>query len=96
MKKPYQKPFFYIERFELLEHIASCTANTQITEVNYREPGVCTYKDANLVVFNQNQAGCNQEIYEELGSLEALIATMDPDDEGGCYNAFGDGNFFAS
>ncbi len=100
MKKPYQKPCVYAESFELLEHIASCKANQDITTVTYRDRASCSYTDANVSLFNIGVEGCTNEYYEEgLGSLyddfEDYIGSYLMS-RGGCYNAFTDGNFFAS
>ena len=56
MKKPYQKPRVYAESFELLEHIASCKANQDITSVTYRDGKACSYTDANVTLFNPDYA----------------------------------------
>ena len=100
MKKAYKKPRLFAESFELLEHIASCKANQDVTTVTYRDRNSCTYTDANVTLFNLGVDGCTNEYYlEGEGSLfddfddyinSYLI------DRGGCYNAFTDGNFFAS
>ena len=100
MKKPYQKPRVYVETFELLEHIASCKANQDITTVTYRDGNACTYTDANATLFYPENGACTNEYFtENIGSLyddfDDYLASFGVD-RGGCYNAFSDGNFFAS
>ena len=100
MKRTYTKPTLYAEKFELMEHISSCKANQDITTVTYRDGNSCTYTDAGLTLFNPGNSECKNDYYEEgLGSsyddfpdyLASFALTR-----GGCYNAFTDGNFFAS
>ena len=100
MKKPYQKPRVYVETFELLEHIASCKANQDITTVTYRDGNACTYTDANLTLFYPSNNGCTNGYYDPndtsmYDDFDDYLASFGVD-RGGCYNAFSDGNFFAS
>lgn len=100
MKKPYQKPRVYVETFELLEHIASCKANQDITSVTYRDGNACTYTDANLTLFYPSNNGCTNGYYDpnDNSMYDDFDDYLDSFgvDRGGCYNAFSDGNFFAS
>ena len=100
MKKAYEKPRVYVENFELLEHIASCKANQDITSVTYRDGHACTYTDANLTLFYTDNSGCTNGYYDPnddsmYDSFDDYLASFGVD-RGGCYNAFSDGNFFAS
>lgn len=100
MKKPYQKPRVYVETFELLEHIASCKTGGQGVSVTYRDGSACTYTDANLTLFYPSNNGCTNGYYDPnddsmYDSFEDYLASFGVD-RGGCYNAFSDGNFFAS
>ena len=95
MKKAYEKPRVYVERFELLEHIASCKANQDITSVTYRDGNSCTYTDADVTIFYNSD--CSNDYYDpETMSWEEYLDSFKPENGGGCYNAFTDGNFFAS
>lgn len=95
MKKPYQKPLVYVETFELLEHIASCKANQDVTSVTYRDGNTCTYTDANVTLFYNSD--CKNEYYDPgVMTWDEYIDSFKPENNGGCYNAFTDGNFFAS
>ena len=98
MKRDYVKPFLYIETFELLEHIAKCNANPSVTNVTYRGPEACAYQDGGLNLFYNGVQGCemNEENIdtEVFGNFEEFERSFV--DDGGCYNAFSDGNFFAS
>ena len=102
MKKPYQKPRVYAESFALLEHIASCTANTDVTNVTYRDRNSCTYNDMNVTLFNVDASGnglngCVNEYFDPaMESFDEYLASFKPENGGGCYNSFADGNFFAS
>lgn len=97
MKKAYTKPKLYVETFELLEHIASCTAKPGTTTVNYRDGYSCTYTDANVTLFYAANGSCGEGGWdtEMFDDLDAYLDSFGGD-RGGCYNAFGDGNFFAS
>ncbi len=100
MKKAYKKPRLFAETFELLEHIASCKANQDITSVTYRDGHACTYTDANLTLFYPANTGCTNGYYDPdddsmYDSFDDYLASFGVD-RGGCYNAFTDGNFFAS
>lgn len=100
MKKPYQKPQIYVETFELLEHIASCKTGGKGVEVTYRDGNSCSYTDANLTLFYPGNNGCtngyfvpgDDSMYDDFDDYLASFGV----DRGGCYNAFSDGNFFAS
>lgn len=98
MKRPYQKPKIYVESFELMEHIAYCSADQKITVVTYRSGDVCSYTDENVTLFYDGNTSClNEYDHSMYGSLDEYIASFDPDNGGvGCYNSFADGNFFAS
>ena len=100
MKKTYTKPMLYAESYELVEHISSCKANQDITTVTYRDGNACTYTDANLTLFYPSNSGCTNGYYDPnddsmYDSFEDYLASFGVD-RGGCYNAFSDGNFFAS
>lgn len=100
MKKQYRKPRLFAESFELLEHISSCKANQNITSVTYRDGNACSYTDANVTLFNPDYAptnGCTNEYYNDVDydDFNDYIASYALG-RGGCYNAFSDGNFFAS
>ena len=100
MKKTYTKPAMYAETFELLEHISSCKANQGMTSVTYRDGNACTYTDANLTLFYPENSGCSNGYYDPgddsmYDSFDDYLASFGVD-RGGCYNAFSDGNFFAS
>ena len=105
MKKVYKKPAIYIETFELMEHIARCTANPDVTNVTYRGPESCAYNDTNLSLFYSQVSACvvnevtlanpDNEFYGMIDDLQGYMASLGVD-QGGCYNAFSDGNFFAS
>ena len=97
MKKPYQKPRVYAESFELLEHIASCKANQDITSVTYRDGHACTYTDADLTLFYEDNKSCKNDYFnlEDYDNFDDYLASFAVG-RGGCYNAFTDGNFFAS
>ncbi len=104
MKKPYQKPRVYAESFELLEHIASCKVNGGeggITTVTYRsaESG-CTYSDGKVTLFLDSNSSCTNEYWEhgqgDYDTWNQYLDSFKPENGGGCYNAFADGNFFAS
>lgn len=99
MKKAYEKPRVYVETFDLLEHIASCNANTSMTDVNYRDSGSCTYKSGAVTLFTQDGGhGCNNEYFAggDWDDFNQYLDSFKPENGGGCYNAFADGNFFAS
>ena len=104
MNKPYHKPRVYAESFELVEHISSCKVGEGITSVNYRDKYTCSYSDAKVSLFMEHGVnGCNiAEILVEYnygdGSdpIQNFIDSLDPAIGGGCYNAFVDGNVFAS
>ena len=98
MKKPYKKPQVYVETFELLEHIASCKANPDMTTVTYRDGYACTYTEAGLTVFQpEENTACHNDYFNlvDYDSFEDYLASFAVG-RGGCYNAFSDGNFFAS
>ena len=100
MKKTYSKPVLYAERFELLEHISSCKVGGNSVSVTYRDGNSCTYTDANLTLFYSSNKGCTNGYYDPnddsmYDSFDDYLASFGVD-RGGCYNAFSDGNFFAS
>ena len=102
MKKAYTKPRLFAETFELLEHIASCKtgAGDHAPTVSYRSGDACTYTDANLTLFYPENSGCTNGYYDPnddsmYDSFDDYLASFGVD-RGGCYNAFSDGNFFAS
>ena len=98
MKKPYRKPRVYVEKLELLEHIASCKANQEVTTVPYRDGYSCTYTEANVTIFydGYNEA-CENTYYDPTAmTWEEYLESFKPENGGGCYNTFSDGNFFAS
>lgn len=99
MKKAYSRPKVYIESFELLEHIASCTSNPSITQVTYRDPHSCSYNDRNVHLYYSEVSSCsdNEQTFdrEAAETFEEYIASFGVPG-GGCYNTFADGNFFAS
>ena len=97
MKRTYTKPTLYAEKFELMEHISSCTANTEVTTVTYRDPGSCAYNDMNVHLFNDGVSGCLNEYYDSaVMTWTEYLESFKPENGGGCYNSFADGNFFAS
>lgn len=104
MKKPYQKPSVYVERFELLEHIASCKVGEGITAVNYRDKYTCSYRDDDVSLFLEDGVnGCQiaeimvlYDYGDESDPIQNFLDSIDPVPGGGCYNAFMDGNIFAS
>ena len=97
MKKTYTKPMLYAERFELVEHIASCNANKSVTTVNYRDRYTCSYHDGDVTLFNEGVKDCNSSYdTESFVSFDEYISSFSNGGYGGCYNAFTDGNFFAS
>ena len=87
-----------METFELLEHIASCKTGQDITTVTYRDGYACTYTDANVTLFYEANSNCLNQYFnlEDYDSFEAYLASYTAANRGGCYNAFIDGNFFAS
>lgn len=100
MKKAYTKPALYAETFELSEHISSCKANQDITTVTYRDGYACTYTDANITLFYPENSGCTNGYYDPnddsmYDDFDDYLASFGVG-RGGCYNAFSDGNFFAS
>ena len=98
MKKPYKKPQIYVETFELLEHIASCKVNQGITTVTYRDGNTCTYNDYNVTLFYEeaNEACINEYYDPTIMDWDEYLNSFKPQNGGGCYNVFADGNFFAS
>ena len=97
MRKSYTKPKLYAETFELCEHIANCTANQSVTTVSYRDGYSCTYVDSNVTLFYAQNGNCDQGGWDTdmFDSLDDYLASFGGN-RGGCYNAFSDGNFFAS
>lgn len=96
MKKLYEKPCVYVESFELLEHISSCAVKTGETTVNYREKSSCSYIEADIAIFHDSSRGCLNNYSSMFTSPEDFLASLDPEDGGGCYNAFSNGMVFAS
>lgn len=89
------KPALYAETFELMEHISSCKVGGEGVNVTYRDGNSCTYTDANVTLF-QNEK-CSNDYYDpNVMTWDQYIASFKPENNGGCYNAFSDGNFFAS
>lgn len=102
MKRTYTKPTLYAETFELAEHISSCKTGTGAgaPTVTYRDGNSCTYTDANVTLFYPSNNGCTNGYYDPndnsmYDSFDDYLASFGVD-RGGCYNAFSDGNFFAS
>ena len=96
MKKPYNKPRMYAETFQLLEHISSCAVAPGETTVNYRDKNSCSYIEADIALFYNSGRGCLNNYSDMFSSPEDFLASLDPEDSGGCYNAFSNGNVFAS
>ena len=99
MKRTYIKPALYAESFELAEHISSCVVAPGNT-VTYRDGASCSYTEGGLSLFDSGVSGCTGGYYEGendpmYGSFEDFLSTMSGE-IGGCYNAFSNGNFFAS
>lgn len=91
MKKIYEKPRMYVEIFELMEHIASCATNEEMTSVPYRDGHSCTYTESKVTVFYQDNTECKNQYYDPgVMTWEEYLASFE------CYNAFSNGNFFAS
>ncbi len=94
MKKVYQKPSFYAETFQLVEHVASCNAGESITTVNYRDKTSCSYQDNDVIIFLDGVSNCQTtELnydHSMFDSFQDYILSLE------CYNAFSDGNVFAS
>lgn len=95
MKKAYNAPKIYIERFEMTEHIAACGSTTQANANNFGKPNAteimtCEFVSHNGLVrlFSTGLGGnsdCNEN-YDE--SWEQMV---------GCYNSpTGDNIIFAS
>ena len=96
MKKQYQKPRLFAESFELLEHIASCAVGDGITDATYRDRSSCSYTDGDVTLFNSTGVnGCANNYAPFFQSVDDFIASMEGEDSG-CYNAFSNGNVFAS
>lgn len=86
----------YAERFELLEHISSCSVGKGITTVTYRDRGACYYQDGDVALFNNGVTGCLNNFAPFLnGDPDAFLSSLNGENSG-CYNAFSDGNTFAS
>lgn len=65
MKKKYEKPQIYIEKFELAQHIAKCSLEFN----NAKDPKEC-YADSNLDgydfhVFMKGTEGCDMPVNSE-------------------------------
>lgn len=98
MKKIYEKPRIYVEKFELMDHIASCSANEEMTTVPYRDGYSCTYTEDNVTVFySDHVSACTNDYYDPtIMTWEEYLDSFKPQNGGGCYNTFSNGNFFAS
>lgn len=98
MKKPYSKPRVYAESFELLEHIASCAVDPNATNPpSYRDRTSCNYTDGDVTLFNNAGVnGCTNNIAPFFKGDVDLFLESTKGEDGGCYNAFSDGNVFAS
>ena len=88
----------YAERFELVEHIAKCTTNPGVTSATYRSQADCSYTDGNIALFaTTGVKGCTNDYYNpNLMTWQEYLDSLKPENGGGCYNAFSDGNAFAS
>ena len=91
----------YAETFELAEHISSCKTGGGDLTVTYRDGNSCTYTDANITLFSETNGGCPKAAYqaglgEDWDTYDEYLASFALTNGGGCYNAFTDGNFFAS
>ena len=64
----------------------------QITDHGYS----CSYKDGDVTLFNDGVDGCLNNYGPFITSPDDFLASYDPEVSGGCYNAFGNGNVFAS
>ena len=73
MRKEYQKPALYAERFELLEHISSsCPAlNSEPGWVTHREKGDCgfridgPYTDTNILFYGSDPCNIDADDFED-------------------------------
>ena len=95
MKKTYQKPRVYAESFELLEHIASCAVRDGITNATYRDRDSCSYTDGDITLFYDSGNGCLNNYGPMYDSPDDFLGVLGGEDSG-CYNAFSNGNTFAS
>lgn len=96
MKKTYSKPLLYAERFELVEHIASCAVAAGVTAATYRDRYSCSYQDGDVVLFNQAGVNnCQNNYAPYLSGPDDFLKSL-TEENSGCYNAFSNGNVFAS
>ena len=95
MKKPYDKPRMYAETFQLLEHISSCAVQTGTHPATYRDGTSCSYSDGDITIFNNGVNGCENNYAPFFTSVDDFLASLEGEDAG-CYNAFSNGNVFAS
>ena len=98
MKRTYTKPTLYAEKFELMEHISSCVADPAYTTVTYRDRSSCSYRDGDITLFNNTGVnGClnNFDSFMFPGGVDEYLQSHQVEG-GGCYNAFSNGNVFAS
>ena len=97
MKKPYNKPRMYAETFELVEHIANCAVKSGSYPATYRDRTSCSYTDGDVTLFNNTGVnGCTNNIAPFFGgNVDAFLDSLN-DEDAGCYNAFSNGNVFAS
>lgn len=58
MKKPYQKPNLYVEKFVLAEHIAATCGYSIRDEVTYFDFHECTWNMEELPVFIEANDNC--------------------------------------
>lgn len=97
MKKPYKKPLLFAESFDLLEHIASCAAADGHTVVSYRDRNSCSYQDGDVILFvDKGVNGCQNNYGPFFNDVDDYLASLKIEGGGGCYNAFSNGNVFAS
>ena len=100
IKKDYQKPALFAERFELMEHIADNCSMGKGASANYRNSGECSYTDANVTLFltdtvNGRCGGSGYSYDTDLyDSWDDYAERFRNDSE--CYNAFNNGLSFAS
>ena len=90
------KPMLYAESFELAEHISSCAVGAGVTTVTYRDRNSCSYQDGDIVLFNAAGVnGCQNNYAPFITSPEEFLSSLEQE-HSGCYNAFSNGNVFAS
>lgn len=94
MKLKYHKPTIVIESFTLLEHIASCNANNSATYLDASSG--CSYSDATLVIYTEESCEgmwISPYVYD---SFEDFRQAVEDTEDFHCYNAFSNGDPFAS